>query len=147
MAGWRVGMVVASAERIGEIIRFKSNMDSGMFLPVQMAAAKALSLGKEWYDELNLVYRERKTLALQLLDMLGCDYGHDQVGMFVWAKVPSSHSSGFALSDEILSKAKVFLTPGGIFGNAGDGYLRISLCSKKEVFEEAIERIKTNIIL
>jgi aspartate/methionine/tyrosine aminotransferase len=146
MAGWRVGMVVASAVRIGEIIRFKSNMDSGMFLPVQMAAAQALSLGKEWYQELNIVYAERKKRALQLLDMLGCVYSPDQVGMFVWAKVPSSHASGFALSDEILSKAKVFLTPGGIFGNAGDGYVRISLCSKKEVFEEAIERIKVNII-
>ena len=141
MAGWRVGMVVASALRISEIIRFKSNMDSGMFLPVQMAAAQALSLDKNWYDELNDIYKERKKLALQILDMLGCTYSQDQVGMFVWAKVSTNHPSGFALSDEILEKAKVFITPGGIFGNAGDGYVRISLCSKKEVFEEAIERI------
>ena len=141
MAGWRVGMVVASAGRIGEIIRFKSNMDSGMFLPVQLAAAQALSLDKSWYTELNDVYRERKKLALQLLDMLNCTYSHDQVGMFVWAKVPAAYSSGYALSDEILDKAKVFITPGGIFGSAGDGYVRVSLCSKKEVFEQAIERI------
>ncbi|MFN6375512.1 MAG: pyridoxal phosphate-dependent aminotransferase [Chitinophagia bacterium] len=142
MAGWRVGMVVASSARIAEIIRFKSNMDSGMFLPVQMAAAKALMLGKEWYEELNAVYAERKKLALQLLDLLGCSYSSDQVGMFVWAKVPSTYASGFALSDDMLNKAKVFLTPGGIFGSAGDGYIRISLCSKKEVFEEAIGRIE-----
>lgn len=142
MAGWRVGMVVASSARIAEIIRFKSNMDSGMFLPVQMAAAKALMLGKEWYDALNAVYAERKKLALQLLDLVECNYSLDQVGMFVWAKVPSTYASGFVLSDEILDKAKVFLTPGGIFGSAGDGYVRISLCSKKEVFEEAIGRIK-----
>lgn len=145
MAGWRMGMVVASPERISEIIRFKSNMDSGMFLPVQLAAAKALSLGREWNQSLNEIYKERKQQAIQILDLLQCSYSEDQVGMFLWAKVPSAYESGFQLSDKILAEAFVFLTPGGIFGSNGNEYIRISLCSKKEVFEQAIERIKRSI--
>ncbi len=145
MAGWRVGMVIGSKERINEIIRFKSNMDSGMFLPVQLAAAKALSLDSHWYASLNKIYNERKQLAEQLLDLLDCSYEKDQVGMFIWAKVPAAYESGFQLSDSILSKAYVFLTPGGIFGSNGNQYVRISLCSKKEVFEQAIERIKCSL--
>src|SRR5690606_9988978 len=89
MAGWRVGMLVAHENRINEIIRFKSNMDSGMFLPVQMAAAKALSLGKEWYDELNNTYQQRRIKVYHLLDALGCTYSKQQAGLFVWANVPA----------------------------------------------------------
>ena len=142
MAGWRVGMIVASAAHVDAILRFKSNMDSGMFLPVQHAAAKALALGYEWYEEVNLVYKERKVLACQLLDLLNCSYAKDQVGMFVWAKIPDQYKNGFELSDVILQLSNVFITPGGIFGSAGDGYVRISLCSKKEVLAQAIERVK-----
>ncbi|MEY3059638.1 MAG: hypothetical protein RL000_990 [Bacteroidota bacterium] len=142
MAGWRVGMIVASAEHIDAILRFKSNMDSGMFLPVQIAAAKALSLDHQWHQEVNAIYMERKKLACCLLDLLRCSYSKEQVGMFVWAKIPNEFETGFALSDEVLHKANVFITPGGIFGNAGDGFVRISLCSKKEVLSQAIERVE-----
>ncbi len=142
MAGWRVGMIVASAEHINSILRFKSNMDSGMFLPVQIAAAKALELGEEWYNSVNEVYRERKVLACELLDLLDCVYSTEQVGMFVWAAIPDTCTSGYELSDKVLADAKVFITPGGIFGDAGDRFVRVSLCSKKEVLQQAIDRIK-----
>jgi aspartate/methionine/tyrosine aminotransferase len=142
MAGWRVGVLCGAKERIDEVLRFKSNMDSGMFLPVQLAAAKALSLGKDWYDGVNSVYAVRREKVFELLDLLHCTYSRQQVGMFVWAKTPGQYKSGFGLSDEILYKANVFITPGGIFGNAGDGYVRVSLCSTVEKIEESIRRIK-----
>jgi LL-diaminopimelate aminotransferase len=143
MAGWRVGMLCATKERIDEILRFKSNMDSGMFLPLQLAAAKALSLDKDWYDSINKVYAERRKKVFELLDLLNCVYSIDQVGMFVWAKIPNNFKDGFALSDKVLYEANVFITPGGIFGNAGNGYVRVSLCGSVERFEQAIEKIKT----
>ena len=142
MAGWRVGMIVASQKHVNNIMRFKSNMDSGMFLPVQLAAAKALMLDASWYAEVNKIYAERKLLACKLLDAVECIYDKSQVGMFIWAKIPSSYANGYALSDALLNQSKVFITPGGIFGTAGDAYVRISLCSKKELLQEAIERIQ-----
>jgi LL-diaminopimelate aminotransferase len=142
MAGWRVGMMCGAKERIEEVLRFKSNMDSGMFLPVQLAAARALSLGKDWYDGVNKVYKERKEKAFELLDLLNCNYDKTQAGMFVWAKIPASFEDGYKLSDDVLYNANVFITPGGIFGSNGDGYIRVSLCAPVEKFEEAIERIK-----
>lgn len=142
MAGWRIGMLCGAKERIDEVLRFKSNMDSGMFLPVQLAAAKALALGTEWYDEVNAVYKERREKVFELLKLLKCKFSKQQAGMFVWAKIPSNYKSGYELSDKVLHKANVFITPGGIFGNAGDKYIRVSLCSPKEKFEEAIQRIK-----
>ena len=141
MAGWRVGMIVASSEQVNSILRFKSNMDSGMFLPVQIAAAKALELGRDWFDSVNKVYEIRKIQACKILDLLGCAYSTEQVGMFVWAKIPAAYKDGFQLSDEVLDKAKVFVTPGGIFGDSGDHYVRLSLCSSGEVLQQAIERI------
>lgn len=145
MAGWRVGVLCGAKERINEVLVFKSNMDSGMFLPVQLAAAKALSLGKEWYDGINSVYRKRRIKAYELLELLQCTYSTDQVGMFVWAKIPEQYKSGFELSDEVLYKARVFITPGGIFGSAGERYIRVSLCSTEEKFDESIQRIKNNL--
>jgi len=142
MAGWRVGMLCGARNRIDEVLRFKSNMDSGMFLPVQLAAAKALSLSKEWYEGVNVVYRKRRDKVLGLLDLLGCKYSKEQAGMFIWAAIPSAYKNGFVLSDEVLYNAGVFITPGGIFGNAGEKYIRVSLCSTVEKFEEAIQRIK-----
>ena len=142
MAGWRVGMLCGTAERIEEVLRFKSNMDSGMFLPVQLAAAKALSLEKEWHDEVNIVYKKRRERVFELLQLLGCEFSKEQVGMFVWAKIPTKYKDGYALSDEVLYKSNVFITPGGIFGTCGDKYIRVSLCSKEEKIEEAIQRIK-----
>jgi aspartate/methionine/tyrosine aminotransferase len=142
MAGWRVGMLCAAKERIDEILRFKSNMDSGMFLPLQLAAAKALSLGKDWYDSVNTVYAQRREKVFELLDLIGATYSKDQVGMFVWAKIPNGYADGYAVSDKVLYEANVFITPGGIFGSAGNGYIRVSLCGSVERFEQAIERVK-----
>jgi aspartate/methionine/tyrosine aminotransferase len=142
MAGWRVGMLIAAEERVNEILRFKSNMDSGMFLPVQLAAAKALSLTKSWYDSVNQVYTERREKVYELLDTLGCAYSKLQVGMFVWAKIPANYKDGYALSDKVLYDANVFITPGGIFGSAGNNYIRVSLCGSMEKFNEAIKRVK-----
>jgi len=141
MAGWRVGMLCGAKERIEEVLRFKSNMDSGMFLPVQLAAAKALGLGKEWYDDVNKVYRERREKVFELLDLLKCKFSKEQAGMFVWAKIPSKYKTGFELSDDVLYNSNVFITPGGIFGDSGDKYVRVSLCAPVEKFEEAIRRI------
>jgi len=142
MAGWRVGMLCGAKERIDEVLRFKSNMDSGMFLPLQLAAAKALGLDKSWYDSINKIYNERRVKVFELLDLLKCVYSKDQVGMFVWAKIPSNYTDGYAVSDEVLYNSNVFITPGGIFGSAGNDYIRVSLCGSIERFEEAIKRIK-----
>lgn len=142
MAGWRVGMLCGAAERIDEVLRFKSNMDSGMYLPLQLAAAKALSVDNSWYNGVNEAYKQRRLLAYQLLEATGCTFDKQQVGMFLWAKIPASFADGFAFSDYYLARAKVFLTPGGIFGSAGNGYTRISLCSTEEKMAAAIQRIK-----
>jgi len=141
MAGWRVGVLCGSAERISEVLRFKSNMDSGMFLPLQLAAATALGLGSEWYSYVNSIYLERRTKVYQIFDILGCKYAPGQVGLFVWAKIPEHYADAYVLSDEILYGAGVFLTPGGIFGSQGVRYLRISLCGDLSRFEQAISRI------
>lgn len=141
MAGWRVGTLCGAKERIDEVLRFKSNMDSGMFLPLQLAAAKALGLDKDWYDSVNKVYAARRKKVFELLDLLDCVYDKTQAGMFVWAKIPAGYKNGFALSDEILYNASVFITPGGIFGSAGDPYIRVSLCSPEEKLAESIKRV------
>jgi len=143
LAGWRVGMLLGHANRLQEVLRFKSNLDSGMFLPVQLAAAKALALPESWYAHLNEVYLKRRLAAFSLLNSLGCTYNPGQAGMFVWAKVPDkNYESGFALADEVLQTARVFITPGGIFGQNGNPFIRISLCSPLEVFEAAAQRIQ-----
>ncbi len=142
MAGWRVGMLCAAKERIDEVLRFKSNMDSGMFLPVQLAAAKALGLGQDWYNAINKVYKQRREKVFALLELLQCSFSKDQVGMFIWAKIPAGYKDGYALSDEVLYNANVFITPGGIFGSEGNNYVRVSLCCKEQNIDEAIERVK-----
>ena len=147
MAGWRVGMLCGAKKRIDEILRFKSNMDSGMFLPVQLAAAKALSLGKDWYDEINAIYAERREKVFELLTILNCSFSNTQVGMFVWANIPAKYKNGYELSDYVLYNSNVFITPGGIFGNAGDEYVRVSLCGSIEKFEEAIRRINNQLVI
>ncbi len=142
MAGWRVGTLVGARQRIDEVLRFKSNMDSGMFLPLQLAAAKALSLGKEWYESVNAVYRTRRVKVFELLEQLGCEFSREQAGLFVWARVPATYKDGYALSDRALYAAGVFITPGGIFGPAGEGYVRVSLCSTVEKLQESIQRVR-----
>lgn len=142
MAGWRVGVLVGSEERINQVLRFKSNMDSGMFLPVQLAAAKALQLDASWYQDLNKIYADRRQKVYEIMDLLGCSHQKDQVGLFVWAQIPNTYADGYALSDAALNKARVFITPGGIFGDGGNQYIRISLCATVEVLDESIQRIK-----
>jgi LL-diaminopimelate aminotransferase len=142
MAGWRMGMLMGKAEFINPVLRFKSNMDSGMFLPLQMAAVQALQNDKSWFESLNETYRKRQQKVFEMMELLDCQYDKNQSGMFVWAKIPDKYSTGYQLSDEILEKTGVFITPGGIFGTAGDGYIRTSLCAEVSVFEEAILRIR-----
>jgi LL-diaminopimelate aminotransferase len=144
MAGWRVGMLAGSAHYLSDVLRFKSNMDSGMFKPLQLAAAHALDAPDEWYTSLNKVYAQRRAAATTLLQLLGCECAPGQVGMFLWAAVPPAFSDGYALSDELLHRNHVFITPGGVFGSQGDPYVRLSLCSSVELFEEAVRRIKEN---
>lgn len=145
MAGWRVGMLAGRADCLRDVLRFKSNMDSGMFKPLQLAAAAALQTPPEWYAELNTEYRHRREKVFELMDHLGCRYDRAQVGLFVWARIPETYSSGYALSDAVLHDAHVFITPGGIFGTQGDDYIRISLCSPVETFEKALHRIRTQL--
>ncbi|VXD08150.1 pyridoxal phosphate-dependent aminotransferase [Sphingobacterium multivorum] len=144
MAGWRIGVLVGAEERINQVLRFKSNMDSGMFLPVQLAAAKALQLDASWYADLNKIYAERRQQVYEIMDLLDCAYQKDQVGLFVWARIPEKYEDGYALSDAVLERSRVFITPGGIFGDKGDQYIRISLCATVEVLKESIQRIKDN---
>ena len=139
MAGWRIGMVAADAEVISQILKVKSQMDSGMFKPLQQAAVQALAQGPEWFRQLNDDYRCRRVLAGEIFDMLGVTYDKDSTGMFLWGKVSSV--TGQQLSDKILYEAGVFITPGFIFGKNGEEYVRISLCSKPQVLREAAERI------
>jgi aspartate/methionine/tyrosine aminotransferase len=143
MAGWRIGALLGKSEFLNPVLKFKSNMDSGMFLPLQLAAVEALSAERIWFDQQNTIYKSRQKLVFELLDLLGCTYDQAQSGMFVWAKIPRKFSSGYELSDQILMENAVFITPGGIFGSQGNEYIRISLCAKEEIFKEVIQRIKS----
>ena len=144
MAGWRIGWLAGKAERVSEIIRFKSNMDSGMFLPMQLAAVEALSADDNWYRDLNKIYERRQKKAMELLTLLGCRFEKKQQGLFVWAKIPMSYKDGYALADKVLYGANVFITPGGIFGSQGNNFVRVSLCCDEKIFDQAISRIRAN---
>lgn len=141
MAGWRVGMVLGSAENIGHILRVKSNMDSGMFYGIQKGAIAALGLGEEWFTHINGIYRKRREQVYRLVEKLGCTYDKNQVGLFVWAKLPEGVDAEEFI-DKILVEKFVFITPGTIFGTMGEGYIRFSLCVKEEEIKEAIERFE-----
>lgn len=141
MAGWRVAMAASNPTFISWILKVKSNIDSGQFKPVMLAAAEALHLGKDWYDELYNVYAERRKIAEEIMNTLGCEYDPKQRGLFLWGKVPENISSGEALADELFYKANVFVTPGFIFGKNGDKYIRISLCATPEKLQESLKRI------
>jgi aspartate/methionine/tyrosine aminotransferase len=141
MAGWRVGMVCGREEYVNAILRVKSNVDSGMFKPVQEASVEALNLSNEWFDEINEEYSERRKLAGEILEAIGCDFPTKQAGMFLWAKIPDGRRSE-EFVDEILQGSNVFITPGTVFGTNGEGYIRISLCSNKEMFNNALKRLK-----
>lgn len=142
MAGWRFGMAASNAEIINVVLRVKSNMDSGVFKPMQLAAVEALKLDKEWFTSLNAKYRERQQSAFAIMEALGCSFDKNQGGLFVWARVPDKYKNGEELSDKVLYGTGVFITPGFIFGSQGERFIRISLCAKVEVFNEALARIK-----
>ena len=142
MAGWRLGWVAGRKEYIDAVLRVKSNMDSGMFLGLQHAAAEALKNGKAWFDQVNGLYARRKIAAAKILDALNCTYSADQAGLFVWAKASDAIDDIEKWIDEILYATRVFITPGFIFGNAGKRYVRISLCSTEESLHEALQRIE-----
>ncbi|MFZ2340804.1 MAG: aminotransferase class I/II-fold pyridoxal phosphate-dependent enzyme [Bacteroidales bacterium] len=140
MAGWRIGMVAGNSDYIKTILRVKSNMDSGMFLPMQLAAAEALQNPESWYDTVNFTYRERRRTAESIMELLDCRFNSDQTGLFLWGRIPENIISCEAFVEEILQKAHVFLTPGFIFGSRGERYVRISLCATEERLEEARQR-------
>lgn len=141
MAGWRVGFLCGKASAVNDIMRFKSNMDSGMFLPLQVAAAEALALPESWYTSLNEVYEARRKKACEILDLLKCTYVREQAGLFMWALIPQGYEDAYVLTDKILYESRVFITPGGIFGDAGNRFIRISLCANEETLEAAKNKI------
>lgn len=152
MAGWRVGMVAAEAEVISQILKVKSQMDSGMFKPLQLAAVEALKQGPEWFEQLNAEYSRRRVLAGEIFDILGVEYDRNSTGMFLWGKITDAcrfdraegteKSLGEQLADKVLYEAGVFITPGFIFGKNGEDYVRISLCAKPEVLKKAADLIR-----
>ncbi len=141
MAGWRVGMVAGRKEYIQAILQVKSNMDSGMFLPLQKAAVKALASPPEWQDNLNLKYLERRKHIWNILDKLGCEYRKDQAGLFVWAKIPQEFENGEKYSDWLLNEFHIFIAPGFIFGSEGNKYIRMSICVNESILNEVKNRI------
>jgi len=142
MAGFRIGALIAHRHIVSEVLKLKSNMDSGMYLPIQMAGIQALlHHDEDWFSGINAQYQKRKVLAIQIMELLSCQVEASEAGLFVWAKVPEGHS-GESLSEKILNEFRIFITPGFIFGSAGHEYLRISLCGEEENFLEAIDRIK-----
>lgn len=143
MAGWRVGAVTGQKAYIDEIMKFKSNMDSGMFKPIQRAAIAALAMDKTWFTYLNDIYRKRKHIASRILEAAGCKIASEGAGMFVWASIPDQYNHAEELSEIILHHGKVFITPGHIFGNKGNRYLRISLCSDESTLEVALARVNS----
>ena len=138
MAGWRIGMLAGNKDYIKNVLNVKSNMDSGMFKPVQLAAVEALKQGNDWFLELNSTYKKRRNLVYEILDVLKFTYEKNQVGMFVWAKIFPKFKSAEHFSDLFLKKEGVFITPGSIFGSNGDRYVRISLCSSEEVLKTVL---------
>ena len=140
MAGWRVGMVLGKASYINEVLKVKSNMDSGMFYGIQKGAIKALELSDDWFESQNVIYEERRKLIWQLADKLDCTYQKDSTGLFVWAKIPEGKKSE-EVTDAILYDKDIFITPGTVFGSQGEGFIRFSLCVSSEVIKEAIARI------
>ena len=150
MAGWRVGMLVGQADVIKEVLKVKSQMDSGMFRGIQEAAVAALNAGPEWYETLNAEYLRRRELACKIMDTIGCTYDNNAGGLYVWGRVPQvPHSEGVSpaqvLSDKFLYEAGVFLTPGFIFGSNGANYLRISLCANVPTLQLALQKVASNV--
>ncbi len=141
MAGWRIGMVAGHAEYIQSIVKVKSNMDSGTFQPMQLAAVEALKSNDDWYAENNKIYSSRRKLVEEIMHKLNCTFDASQTGLFVWGKIPAKYTSGEELTEEILHKANVFITPGMVFGDQGNQYVRISLCANEQMLNKALDRL------
>lgn len=142
MPGWRMAMLASNAEFVGWVLKVKSNIDSGQFKPMMLAAVEALKSEADWYEGMNVVYRRRRILAEKIMREMNCSFDPAQSGMFLWGKVPDSYRNGMELADKVLYEANVFITPGFIFGSNGDRYVRLSLCCKEEQLEEAWTRIR-----
>ena len=143
MPGWRVGMLASNAEFVSWILKVKSNIDSGTFRALQLAAATAYANSDAWHEEANIkVYSRRRRLAGEIKEAMGCHYDADQVGMFLWGRIPDDLPSAESLTERVLHEARVFITPGFIFGSNGERYVRISLCAKEEKLAEALSRIR-----
>lgn len=142
MPGWRMAMLASNAQFVQWILKVKSNIDSGQFRPMQLAAAEALKAPEEWYESINRTYRNRRDLAGQIMHALGCRFDENQVGMFLWGKIPERVFGSEILADRVLYDANVFITPGFIFGSNGNRYIRLSLCCKEKTLEEALARIQ-----
>jgi aspartate/methionine/tyrosine aminotransferase len=145
MAGWRVAMLASNPQFVQWIIKVKSNIDSGQFKPVMLAAVEALNAPDEWYKQLNKVYAERRRAAERVMTALNCKFDPKQRGLFLWGRIPDSEPSVEEFTERILNKAGVFITPGFIFGSNGERFVRISLCAKVDVYDEAERRIKTRL--
>ena len=143
MPGWRVGLCATNAEFISWILKVQSNIESGTFRGIQLAAAEAYRNSDEWHRTYNIeTYARRRRLAEQIMQALGCEFDKGQVGMFLWGRIPSIYNNVEELTERVLHEARVFITPGFIFGSNGERYIRISLCAKEEKIEQALERIK-----
>lgn len=142
MPGWRIGMIAGHSAYIRDIIKIKSNMDSGMFKPLQLAAVTALESGDDWYESVNRGYEKRRVVAGKIMDELGCTYDKGQCGLFLWGEIPAFCADGQTLTDGLLYDSNIFITPGFIFGSNGERYIRISLCATEELLREALERIR-----
>lgn len=141
MAGWRIAMIASNPQFIQWILRVKSNIDSGQFKPMMLAAVKALNCDKSWYNNVNTLYQSRRIIAEKIMTAIGCSFDSTQAGLFLWGKIPDTETNAETLSDRILSEARVFITPGSIFGSNGTRYLRISLCASEQRLQEALTRI------
>lgn len=143
MPGWRVGMLASNKDFVQWVLKVKSNIDSGTFRPLQLAAATAYANSNAWHQEANIeVYARRRKMAEEIMTTLGCTFDPQQVGMFLWGRIPDTYTDAERLTEQVLHQARVFITPGFIFGSNGQRYIRISLCAKDEKFREALERIK-----
>ncbi|MCF6223436.1 MAG: aminotransferase class I/II-fold pyridoxal phosphate-dependent enzyme [Flavobacteriaceae bacterium] len=144
LAGWRIGMVVGSSKYLNNILKVKTNMDSGMYYGIQKGAIAALNLSDTWFDKVNAIYTKRRAIVWQICDHINCAYDKLSTGMFVWAKIPKEKKSN-EVTDELLYKYNVFITPGTVFGSNGEGYIRFSLCVQEDKIKEVLTRItKTN---
>lgn len=141
MAGWRVGMLASNPTFINWILKVKSNIDSGQFKPLMLAAVKGLEADKDWYDEVNATYASRRKVAEEIMSALNCTFDPRQKGLFLWGRIPDNEASSESLADRVLYEGRVFITPGFIFGNNGDRYIRISLCATEENMRKALDRI------